>query len=58
MENEEMLFQSKKKRKAMKLAAELEAAKDEVESSAGEEKVVVDGEGRVKVESVDGVRFY
>lgn len=53
-----MLFQSKKKRKAMKLAAELEAAKDEVESSGGEEKVVVDGKGRVKVESVDGVRFY
>ncbi|KAH7405758.1 hypothetical protein DE146DRAFT_630479 [Phaeosphaeria sp. MPI-PUGE-AT-0046c] len=58
MENEEMLFQSKKKRKAMRQAAELEAAKSEVEKSGGQEAVVVDGEGRVKVESVNGVRFY
>lgn len=53
-----MLFQSKKKRKAMRQAAELEAAKKEVEESGGNETVVVDGEGRVKVESVNGVRFY
>ncbi|QRC90832.1 hypothetical protein JI435_003490 [Parastagonospora nodorum SN15] len=56
MENEEVLFQSKKKRAALRKAAEEEAAREEKD---GEEKTVsMMEEGKVKVESVNGVRFY
>jgi hypothetical protein len=56
MENEEVLFQSKKKRAALRRAAEEEAAREEKD---GEEKTVsMTEEGKVKVESVNGVRFY
>jgi hypothetical protein len=56
MEDEEVLFQNKKRRKALRQAAAEEAAQAEKEEH---EEVVVDSEtGKVRVESVNGVRFY
>jgi len=56
MENEEVLYQSKKKRAALRRKAEAEAR----EERDGEEErfASITEEGRVKVESVNGVRFY
>lgn len=56
MENEEVLFQSKKKRAALRRKAEEEAARGERDGE--ERRVSMTEEGRVKVESVNGVRFY
>jgi hypothetical protein len=57
MKDEEVLFQSKKKRKAMRLAAAEEAAvekREEMESERSEG----DGAAKAVVESVNGVKFY
>jgi hypothetical protein len=57
MKDEEVLFQSKKRRKALRQAAAEEAA--QAENKQGEEAKITETEdGRVKVESVNGVRFY
>jgi ribosomal protein L12E/L44/L45/RPP1/RPP2 len=57
MKDEEVLFQSKKRRKALRQAAAEEAA--QAENDKGEEAKITETEdGRVKVESVNGVRFY
>jgi hypothetical protein len=57
MKDEEVLFQSKKRRKALRQAAAEEAA--QAENKKGEEAKITETEdGRVKVESVNGVRFY
>jgi hypothetical protein len=62
MENEEVLFQSKKRRKALRQKAAEEAAQEEAAAQARKEEqdevVVVDNDGKVRVESVNGVRFY
>jgi hypothetical protein len=60
MEDEEVLFQSKKRRKALRKAAAEEAAQEEAAQAQKEEheEVVVDNDGKVRVESVNGVRFY
>jgi hypothetical protein len=55
MEDEEVLFQSKKRRKALRQAAAEEAAQ---EKENVEKKISITEEGKVKVESVNGVRFY
>jgi hypothetical protein len=57
MKDEEVLFQSKKRRKALRQAAAEEAA--QAENKKGEEAKITETEdGRVKVESVNGIRFY
>jgi hypothetical protein len=56
MKNEEILFQSKKKRKALRQAAAEEAADKQAENM--EEGGIMSGEGRAGVESVNGVKFY
>jgi hypothetical protein len=59
MEDEEVLFQSKKRRKALRQAAAEEAARDVANAKEEEHaEVVVDNDGKVRVESVNGVRFY
>jgi hypothetical protein len=59
MEDEEVLFQSKKRRKALRQAAAEEAARDVARAKEEEHaEVVVDNDGKVRVESVNGVRFY
>jgi hypothetical protein len=56
MEEEEVLFQSKKKRKALRqAAAEEEAAQIQAQERSRE---VGSEDGKVKVESLNGVRFY
>jgi hypothetical protein len=56
MEDEEVLFQNKKRRKALRQAAAEEAAQAEKKEH---EEVIVDSEtGKVRVESVNGIRFY
>lgn len=56
MEDDEVLFQSKKRRRALRQAAAEEAA--QAENDKVEEKIIETEDGRVKVESVNGVRFY
>jgi hypothetical protein len=54
-------FQSKKRRKALRQKAAEEAAQEEAAQARKEEQdevVVVDNDGKVRVESVNGVRFY
>jgi hypothetical protein len=59
MEDEEVLFQSKKRRKALRQAAAEEAARDVAKAKEEEHaEVIVDNDGKVRVESVNGVRFY
>jgi hypothetical protein len=55
VQNEELLFQDKKKKKALREATrEQEAARG---SEAGEKENTLD-EGRVKVEKIGSARFY
>ncbi|KAF1913556.1 hypothetical protein BDU57DRAFT_454939 [Ampelomyces quisqualis] len=62
LEDEEVLFQSRKKRKAVREAAAADAAKEEdATQGRGREKVGTEagrGTAKIAVESVDGVRFY
>ena len=53
IEEEELLFQSKKQRRAARRAAEVEGEKEKVE----ETQEVVD-DGKAKVETIDGAKFY
>jgi hypothetical protein len=56
VEHEEVLFQSKKKRKALRQAAAVEAMS---QTSETQESGVAESEpGKARVESIDGVKFY
>ncbi|PSN69920.1 hypothetical protein BS50DRAFT_571242 [Corynespora cassiicola Philippines] len=54
IEEEELLFQSKKQRRAARRAAEVEGEKEKVE----EAQEIVDDGGKAKVETIDGAKFY
>lgn len=56
VEHEEVLFQSKKKRKALRQAAAVEAMKQV--PGPQESNVAESDLGKARVESFDGVKFY
>ena len=58
IEEEETLFQSKKRRKALRLAAAEEATFEREQSEKAEDIKNEHGDTRLRVESVNGVRFY
>ena len=57
IENEEILFQSKKRRKALRLAAAEQVA---LKRQENEKDGDIEGDlaGKTEVESINGVRFY
>jgi hypothetical protein len=56
MESEQVLYQSKKKRKALRLAAADQAV--DTRPEAGESNAVARELAKVRVESIGGVKFY
>ncbi|KAF2034438.1 hypothetical protein EK21DRAFT_108059 [Setomelanomma holmii] len=58
IEEEDILFQSKKRRKALRLAAAESAANERQEATKGDNIDPEPGSDRVRVESVNGIRFY